>query len=706
MTDVIEATGTTRTSTRRATVRRWLAYYLKAGVVLGALALFQRFAGVLPGWAVGVVWAALSLVASAGFVYARVLKKLQKQAEYQVKGHLSALNKGRVLSLILSFALGAFLTLGLLASVPQWGVLEWAPVVAVAVLFPGVVALVRRLLRREYKPPFVIGRTVRCGAIVAAALLVLCALLLFCVVTTRTDYASVYDAMQASQQPLEESASALLSDVGWVMAYQNGFMAYIASRLTSVSQPFSIGVQIALDVSAFAGVASLLGACAYGWSELRAAFLTTPDVEAEIIAAEQAATAGQAGEPAAIADGQSGEPVAAAPADALTSTTVSISTTVSTPVPVSTPVLTSAASGSVPTGRHRLHRAYLATAAILPVLLVAAFVGVDYAYARVLIPTQEYTALRGYVSRGADLAVRTIDDVTYDQRKYDDLSAEIRAKSERLRAEGEASLAPLINQAYDAQLANVDGYLDWYYSLPGDYATLFGLVSSTLSGTAEDFVKDQLAEQLMAGVDTSQLDAAYDDYCLRAEALQREFDEGLQACKVDVPDWLPSQRTQLTQDDLQGPTAPTERAARAAVNAGIGAGAGAATGAAVSKKVVEKAVEKPFAKKLVEKITEKVGSKAAGKVAGKAAGGAVGGVIGSIGGPVGTAIGAVAGAAVGVGVDYALVKLDEAQNRDEYEAEIKSAIEDARADTLAVLDVDPIGAAGGETGGNDEAAAA
>ena len=72
----------------------------------------------------------------------------------------------------------------------------------------------------------------------------------------------------------------------------------------------------------------------------------------------------------------------------------------------------------------------------------------------------------------------------------------------------------------------------------------------------------------------------------------------------------------------------------------------------------------------------------------------------------GAAIGIAAGAAVGVGVDYALVKLDEAQNRDEYEAEIKSAIEDARADTLAVLDVDPIGAAGDETGGTDEAAAA
>lgn len=82
MTEVTEATGTARTSMRRATVRRWLAYYLKAGVALGALALFQRFAGVLPGWAVGVVWAALSLVASAGFVYDRVLRKLQKQAEY------------------------------------------------------------------------------------------------------------------------------------------------------------------------------------------------------------------------------------------------------------------------------------------------------------------------------------------------------------------------------------------------------------------------------------------------------------------------------------------------------------------------------------------------------------------------------------------------------------------------------------------------
>ena len=35
--------------------------------------------------------------------------------------------------------------------------------------------------------------------------------------------------------------------------------------------------------------------------------------------------------------------------------------------------------------------------------------------------------------------------------------------------------------------------------LPGDHAMLSVLVSGTLSGTAEDFVKGKLAERLMAG---------------------------------------------------------------------------------------------------------------------------------------------------------------------------------------------------------------
>ncbi len=92
---------------------------------------------------------------------------------------------------------------------------------------------------------------------------------------------------------------------------------------------------------------------------------------------------------------------------------------------------------------------------------------------------------------------------------------------------------------------------------------------------------------------------------------------------------------------------------------------------------MERAVEKQFFKNVVARITSVLGSRATGGVVGTATGTAAG--------PVGTVAGAAVGTAAGIGVDYALLKVDESQNRDSYKAQIAQAIEDERAEMLSML---------------------
>lgn len=53
--------------------------------------------------------------------------------------------------------------------------------------------------------------------------------------------------------------------------------------------------------------------------------------------------------------------------------------------------------------------------------------------------------------------------------------------------------------------------------------------------------------------------------------------------------------------------------------------------------------------------------------------------------PAGVALGIAAGAAVGAGVDYVLLSMDEAQNRESYRDEIMAAIEEERAELLGMV---------------------
>lgn len=319
-----------------------------------------------------------------------------------------------------------------------------------------------------------------------------------------------------------------------------------------------------------------------------------------------------------------------------------------------------------------LVKRYVAVAVALPLCLVAAFIAVDWQVSKASA-SGELTAAESFVSDQIDLAVYLIDGKCYEQKAVDDLVGSLQEQSATLSADAHDILVPLINASYDKRVENVDEYLDWYYSLPADYERLAKMVT----GEVDDFVADQLSAKLEDGVDDSELLSKLNEYSEQASQLEAQAQEQLEGLALpEVPDWLVKTETALDGGFLSQPLEPAEQLVSAPARLGISGAAGVATGV-LAKKVVTKAIQKQFFGKAVSRIGSALGTRAAGAAAG--------GAVGTLAGPLGTVLGVAGGTLAAVGVDYALLNIDEMQNRESYKAEIVDAIEEERAEMLALV---------------------
>ena len=389
--------------------------------------------------------------------------------------------------------------------------------------------------------------------------------------------------------------------------------------------------------------------------------------------------------------------------------------------------------------RPALLKAPVVAAVVAPLVLVGAFVASDSALAQ-MKAADELTPAENLVREAFGTTAYVLDGKYYDQQQVQILMEETAVKTAALSEDARNDLIPRVNAVFDARVANVDSYLDWYYSLGADYERLGKLIT----GTIESFVADQLTESLEAGVDDSDFVSTLQSYVDQAAAINAEYEEGLANSElIGIPEWLLTSTEAITADFLSGPIEPTQRlldaGERFGISATVGGVGGVAAGVATSKAVggaaekaatsagekaatsaassagekaaanaagdaAEKAAGKQAAKAAEKAVTKNIGSKIVEKAAGKAffkaivsrigsmigsrgVGAAVGGAAGTLVGPgVGTAVGIAAGAAIGVGVDYGLLMLDEAQNRESYKAEIIEAIEEERAEALAKIE--------------------
>ncbi len=653
-----------RSFLRSRAVGRGASYLVKAAVLVGLLYAFGRYAGMLPPAGVAAVWAVLSAVSSLGLAYRHVVRKtIKQQGCYEAGGELARINNGRFFCLVGSFALSAVFIAGFVLEAPAWEASEWVLVAAAVPVYPLVFLPVYRLMRRQLRPAHRISGAVGWSVWIAGALLC-AAYLALCLAQPAATFESAAAAFDSVAQPFADSPSALMREAGVLAAFSDGLAAYGASKAAEVSGAGYLAIKVALNASAFFGVANLLGLCMLGWFELKRVFLPLEAGPASDAGADMGADASVVSGASATAPAPAPVPLPAADApDAGPGPVEPAPAVVPAPAPAPAPL-----------------RAAVATFVALPIMLAAAFLVADAMVARAA-QTQEYTAAERFVRDQMGLAVFVLDGHYYDQAAVEALLEEARVASAALSEEAEATLVPLINASFDARLANVDAYLDWYYSLPADYERLVTMVT----GTVEDFMRDQFTANIEAGIDDTALEDALRDLAERAAALEEDTASRLAEFEIaGVPEWLLMEKVPLGPDFMSGALEPSARILSAGERLGLGAGTGIVTGAAakhVAKNLATKVVEKQFFKEFVKKV--------AGKLGGRAVSAAVGGAVGTIGGPLGTVVGAAVGTAAGVGIDYGMVKLDEWQNRESYREEIVQLIEEERSEMLAAVQGEP-----------------
>jgi hypothetical protein len=270
--------------------------------------------------------------------------------------------------------------------------------------------------------------------------------------------------------------------------------------------------------------------------------------------------------------------------------------------------------------------------------------------------------------KNAQLKVEKIDDAFY---KPGTMKAIELAKATALGKVNvsRAILDGQIDRAFDQMEFNVDGYLDWYYSLSGEYIRLAKL----MAGEIEKYMKEKLVEKLkqedalkpvIAG-----LEVAITNYKKINSEYQQDVKEIMAKNRLQVPEFGAKGIHGISMDRIL--VLPTHFDVIPMGGRVAGSAAVAGIGAVIVARVVRKGSFKAAVKALSKVVTPKVVSSARGAVIGAAIGSAV---------PVvGTVIGGIIGGAITmVVVDKGLLKLEESISRDDFKNEILSSIRESR----------------------------
>jgi hypothetical protein len=264
------------------------------------------------------------------------------------------------------------------------------------------------------------------------------------------------------------------------------------------------------------------------------------------------------------------------------------------------------------------------------------------------------------------------DDCHPDPEARTQLIAQLDADVAATRAEAIGQVSDRANESVDALFADVgqgvDRYLDWYYTVLGEYQRLAAVFTADVAET----MREQLYSHLFADSDFDQrlgeLDRELADMTTaRFVALTPSLSDIIARadCMPDDPASLPL--ATLDHDTL-----------RASVAAGSGVGAGLVTSKLLAGKTTSAVVGKVAAKKSFQTGAAVASKALAKKGSSTLLSTGVGTAICAPTGPVAILCGVTAGLVTWFSVDKALVELDETMNRDEMRADIMAVLDEQR----------------------------
>jgi hypothetical protein len=279
--------------------------------------------------------------------------------------------------------------------------------------------------------------------------------------------------------------------------------------------------------------------------------------------------------------------------------------------------------------------------------------------------------------------VDEIDGVIYQQGTIEQIEA-AKAKAFRSVSLAVDTLEKAMDEGFQKMEGNVDGYLDWHYSLPAEYGRIFRL----LTGSFESYMEERLAEHLYKSDPLKNASKAIDDVVKANDAALSDYQAAVKKILgdrrldvLDVPN-LAVRKTSM-RDVLTLPEHPEVIVLRGRLTSSAVAGfGGVVVGTMIGKKVAGKVASKGVMKIAAKAVAKALASKTTA-MEGAAGGAVIGAAAGSVIPLVGTAAGAVIGAAVGgiattVAVDKTLLILEEQLSRKKFKDEILGSIAEAK----------------------------
>ena len=181
---------------------------------------------------------------------------------------------------------------------------------------------------------------------------------------------------------------------------------------------------------------------------------------------------------------------------------------------------------------------YLVWTIILSALLAIGFLWGDAQVAKAM-QTENGTALQSLARQLAGKSVYIIDGKYYDQTKVDALASSLAADQAHFRSMAFELKDDSAKTAYNTLDENIDGFLDWYFSIATDES-----VRSSISadGVQQDFENHFYA--IVAADEDGQITQKVEDYLQFASDMETKVDDGFRQAEVhgenfaNLPSWF------------------------------------------------------------------------------------------------------------------------------------------------------------------------
>lgn len=264
-----------RRNALRMHTRDFLAFCIKALVLLALLSFAKDCAPILPTIVLVLIFPFYALPATIGSMYNVVVNRSHRQRLYNEKGKLSRYNRRWLFWFGGFFVFYLFSSLLFILQAPSWNATEWLLIWGSLPIFFIVFLALQLICKKEYAAKYYKARAIKWSIPISALLLTV----LYALLTMQTAIdvqIDLHEVIQNRYLPFAHSPSPLLAETEKFTTFSDCLTQYGVSKLEGAFYPVSLVVNLVMGFSVFAGITSQLGACLLNRSEIESVFRLLP----------------------------------------------------------------------------------------------------------------------------------------------------------------------------------------------------------------------------------------------------------------------------------------------------------------------------------------------------------------------------------------------------------------------------------------------